>query len=187
MAIRNGNEWFVQSKTFIGELIYETEEGSIQAYGHDEDEILQKTDCVKYEQYGFCSRIREGVEICCIPMESDEIAIIGTFHNERPTLTAGQSCMWDDQDNQILLKADDGGIDIDAQNGDVQVKADDYILLGDGATDFVALATLVKTELQAIITWANAHKHIETGSETNPPTILCDDADDVKCTKVKAK
>jgi len=65
----------------------------------------------------------------------------------------------------------------------------DPVLLGDSTADqFVALANLVLSELQAIIDWAKTHVHTDPqGGNTGVPTVLPSDAGSVAATKVKAK
>lgn len=54
-----------------------------------------------------------------------------------------------------------------------------------GGSDFVALAQLVKSELQTFAGLYNNHDHIETGGTTNAPTATYTPGD-VKASKVKA-
>ena len=57
-----------------------------------------------------------------------------------------------------------------------------------GATDFVALASKVLTELQAIKTWADAHVHNDPSSGvTGAPTVPCPAPSSVAAAKVLAE
>lgn len=61
------------------------------------------------------------------------------------------------------------------------------IKLGKTATDFVALASLVKAELQALQTWAASHTHPAPGGATSAPTSPPSAIGEVKASVVKAK
>lgn len=74
----------------------------------------------------------------------------------------------------------------DGTNSQIKVSATD-IQVGKGATDFVALASKVLTELNSIRTQFNAHVHVETGASTNAPTVLMTAPASVAATIAKAK
>jgi hypothetical protein len=62
------------------------------------------------------------------------------------------------------------------------------LYLGDStATDFVALASLVLTELQSIVDQFNLHTHPTPAGASNTPSVAMTDPNDVAAEKVKAK
>lgn len=80
------------------------------------------------------------------------------------------------------------GVIIGKDDTDKQIKiTGTEIALGKAATDFVALASLVQTALDAIRTQFNAHVHPETGGTTLVPSIALDPLGPVAATIVKAK
>lgn len=54
------------------------------------------------------------------------------------------------------------------------------------ADDFVAMAGLVKSEMDSIRSWANGHVHVETGASTNTPTPPMPTIGEVASSNLKA-
>lgn len=74
----------------------------------------------------------------------------------------------------------------DGTDSQIKISATD-IQVGKGATQFVALANLVLSELNAIRTAFDTHVHVETGASTAVPTTPMGVAGSVAATIAKAK
>jgi hypothetical protein len=94
-------------------------------------------------------------------------------------------------DTQNIKDAPATGVTIGKDDADQQIHISDTdISLGKGATDFAALASLVKSELQAIKAKFDTHTHggVTTGAgASGPPAVPLDAIGDVKATLVKVK
>jgi hypothetical protein len=91
---------------------------------------------------------------------------------------------------KALSDLPDDGVIVGKDGSDQQIKIDNsFISLGKGATDFAALASLVKSELQAIKTIFDAHTHpVPAGPGTSSPSATpLNPIGEVKATLVKAK
>jgi len=106
--------------------------------------------------------------------------------NEAPA--THRSCDWSDSVIFPGMLPDNAPLATAAVSTDGTVLEGKVYLGSSQATDYVALASLVKAELNKIRTAYNTHKHIETGGTTEAPSI----ADqisviaEVKSTKVMA-
>lgn len=82
------------------------------------------------------------------------------------------------------------GSDVSDAEGDPDatvVLGDDVRLGSSAASQFVALANLVKSELESIKTAFDMHQHVETGGTTNAPSMPLPPIGDVAAGKVKAE
>ncbi|MHC4619891.1 MAG: hypothetical protein ACYTEQ_19265 [Planctomycetota bacterium] len=164
---RKGDEWNGADVAFLGEVVHMTSTGEVQTYGADEDDVLQADTSQVYEPYGYYSWIPDGTESLDLPKNDEEVAKVGV-NVARPTMTAqGEVQVRDSEDNYLKLRSTDGGVILEARSGE-------HVLLGDStAAQFVALANLVLTELQAVKTWADAHVHtISVPCSVDPGTHL---------------
>lgn len=88
----------------------------------------------------------------------------------------------------LVIRAVDGSVSISLKPGGVvEIEGATEIRLGAGATDFVALSTLVLTELQAIKTAFDTHIHTTPAGPSGVPTIPMPAPSSVAAAKTKAE
>lgn len=96
-----------------------------------------------FQQYGITSKPLAGAEGILLNVNGHRVAICFDDASIRPDdLAPGESCLYNDKELRVHLKTD----------GTIE-------LHGGGATDFVALATNLQSELADLQTWANTHVH----------------------------
>jgi phage gp45-like len=137
-----------------------------------------RDDVEFYEQAGVSFRAEDDADVLTIELgSSTNLAAFGTSgRGKRPT---------------VAIEKGEGGLYY-AGTFKVFLKSDGSVYLGDkDATDFVALASKVMSELATIRTWANSHIHTSAapGSPTSTTSVAGTPlaaANSVAATKVKA-
>jgi phage baseplate assembly protein V len=139
-------------------------------------------DAERFQEYGFSSIPLEGAEAVVVFPNGDRAhALIVGVDDRRHRPTGGEPgevVMYSDEGDEVALRR--GNKIVASTSGEV-------LLGSDAATAFVALANLVKSELDTIRSQYNGHTHVETGGTTAVPVPLIDPIGDVEATKVKAE
>jgi len=144
----------------------------------------ERTSVARVQQYGISSRPPSGAEAVCLSaggVREHMVAVAVDAPASRPTgLKPGEVALWMKQHGVRVLLLDDGHVD-----------------LGSQPTDFVALASLVKAELDGIKadldaakTSINTHTHPAPGGATSPPAaplVLSWSPGEVAAEEVRAK
>lgn len=141
---------------------YDSNTGLVIADGYHEQAIRELPNA---HFYGLRSNSPAGTEVVIAYTEGGLIVVgeRGSLPSGVAEPAAGATKLYNSQGCEVHLD----------ENGDIvhEPKSGRHIKLGSGATQFVAMANKVLTELNSIQTWANSHTHDTAGVQPGGSTL----------------
>lgn len=141
--------------------------------------------CERVQQYGFTSVPLEGAEAVVLFVggrrDHGLVVAVDDRRHRKKDMAPGEVALYTDEGAAVYLK-----------RGRIVVIDDEIRLGSDSASNFVALANLVLSELNAIRTAFDAHTHVYVPGNLTPistaaPAVGMGPAGSVAATKVKAE
>ena len=165
--IRSEDGWSAADVAFAGEVKEETTTGDVTLEGHDGDEPIPSELVVKYQPYGFDSRMPAGTEVLLLETQGEDLALVGANVDRSGSLSEGQSKMYDSAGNYVTCTTN--GVEVYAMTGKtIDLKSSTHLGAGTdfmlmGSTFSTAFSSFISSWLGAVTTWK--------GSATGPELV----------------
>jgi phage gp45-like len=168
-------------QTFRGHKLTQ-QEGRITGVGHEGQPLADIPAC---QPYGIRSAPPQDHELVYLQTEGG-LVVVTTREDAADYSGYGLS---EPEDSEVVLYNSQGASVRLNEDGDIvaEPKSGRHVKLGSGATEFVAMANLVKARVDTIQQAFDGHQHAETGGTTSTPIAPIGALAGVAATKAKVE